>query len=94
MMFGYYPEPEDPPEIEVPSNRVFACIYRRGGQTFCGRMVPANEYTFSSEGAEHEIAHYDPRTMPKTATPHLSACTECIDKAKEIIAKEGISRTS
>jgi hypothetical protein len=85
------PDTEEPPKPKTQGG-IFACIYRHGGNTFCGRMPASNEYMFSREGADHEIAHYDPRNMPKTPSPRLAACIECIDAAKAVIAKEGMPR--
>lgn len=93
----YYPygagtAPDEEKPKEKTQGGVFACIYSAHGHTFCGRQPASKEFTFSREGADHVIEHYDPRGRAKTPTPHLMGCVECIDKAKEVIAKEGIPR--
>ena len=88
---GVVPEDEESPKPKTQGG-IFACIYSAHGHTFCGRQPSSKEFTFSREGCEKVIDYYDPRAWPKTPTPRLAGCVDCIDKAKEVIEKEGIPR--
>lgn len=78
---------EDEAKPEKPSGRVFACIMRKDGNTFCHRQPSSKEFTFSREGAERVIDFYDPRTM-KVTKDRLTGCIACIDEAKALIERE------
>lgn len=86
------PHPLDVKEPPKPPEMMFACIERRNGITFCNRAPGREEFMFAPTAAQHVIDHYESRGRPKTPTPRLAGCNACIDNAKEILEKEGLSR--
>lgn len=85
--------PLDEKEPPKQPQLMFACIERsKSGTTLCNRFIKDKEFTFSTSAAKHIVDFYDPRTMKRAASLRLSGCIACIDVAKEMLEKEGISR--
>lgn len=86
------PHPYDVAEPPKKPELMFACIERKHGLTFCNRAPDSKEFMFAPSAYRHVVAHYDARTMKRSAVLRLTACNQCVDLAKEIIAKEDESR--
>ena len=87
------PHPLDVKDPPKAPQLMFACIERsKSGLTLCNRIIKEKEFTFGSSAAQHVMEHYDPRTMRRSASLRLSGCITCIDAAKEMFEKEGVSR--
>lgn len=84
--------PLDEKEPPKAPQLMFACIERAGGISLCNRIIKEREFAFSKSAVKHVVDFYDPRTMKRSASLRLTGCIACIDNAKEILAKEGLSR--